>query len=81
MVAKGLPTAALRDAWEHHLDDIKHASSRATFTNDMYFSSGWLTGLVQAEVIDMETFHTLKAERDSVEKVVKDRLSLNQDQP
>lgn len=71
---KSLPSVALRDAWAVHLRDIKFASSIETLSNNLYLSSGWVTGLVQAEVIDINTFESLFAERNAAEETAKMRL-------
>ena len=71
----GLPTGSLNEAWADQLREIEQANSFDVLAGKFHHSAGWLTALVQANVIDLTTWDALRAQRNVVHEAASERLA------
>lgn len=76
---KDLSTIALREAWAKQLRDIMQANNIETLSNKLHHSAGWLTSLVQAQVIDLQAFEIYQRERLQAQAVAQARFVVDKD--
>lgn len=72
---RGLNTTVLREAWAKQIRDIMQASNIETLSSKLHHSAGWLTGLMHAEVIDVQAFEKYQRERLEAEATARVRFA------
>lgn len=73
--SRGLNTTVLREAWAKQIREIMQASNIETLSSKLHHSAGWLSGLMHAEVIDVQAFEKYQRERLEAEASARVRFA------